>query len=120
MFILTGASMACVTTMCSTPWRRSSRIIISPSAGDGCPVSSVNRYLAASAITCFASGTNSPLRDTATNGRLSLEKRTWFSASKVGIQITRPHPSVIQHHAPDGVGIQSSYGELAPYRHCRQ
>src|SRR3954453_22479739 len=67
-------------------------MIARPSTGEEWPVSSVRCRFATTAITSFTSGRSSPFFITETEGRFSFRKRTSFSASKVGIQTTRPQP----------------------------
>ena len=64
------------------------------------------------AITLSYSGSSSPLRETLTNGRFSFEKRTWFSASNVGIQTMRPQPPVTCVMCSTAAAIDAADGEV--------
>src|SRR5213083_1235238 len=89
----TAGFIGCVTIMCSTPAAFASRMSRRSSVGEEWPVARVSFLAAMTFRTSLTSGSSCPLRATDTNGRASpLALRAPYSASRVGIQTTRPHP----------------------------
>ena len=58
-----GGFIACVITICCTPWRRASRTSMSPSSADTCPVASTSPCFAMTAMTSFVVWSSAPSLD---------------------------------------------------------